>query len=148
MREIIRQVEMQPLRDGATYRLTLWDTGRMDGRGQSKLGYRFERLPEPSTLPQGMEDAPAPGVIFEGEDFAGSPMHADDSDETLAALLGFLTLRKGDTDAEYFENYSPEQLAWSESYDCETLACEVSMLADAEPDAEPVWRDVEPESEQ
>jgi hypothetical protein len=40
---------------------------------------------------------------------------------------------------------SPEQLAWAGSYDCEVLACEVSMLADAEPDAEPVWQDVEPE---
>lgn len=148
MREIIRQVEMQPLRDGAVYRLTLWDTGRRDGRGQSKLGYRFERLPEPSTLPQGMEDAPAVGILFEGEDFVGSPLHADDSDETLAALLGFLTLRKGDTDAEYFADYTETQLAWARSYAAEVLACEVSMLADAEPDAEPCWRDVEPESEQ
>jgi hypothetical protein len=145
MVETIRTVEMQPLRDGAVYRLTLWDTGRTDWRGQSKLGYRFERLPEPSTLPQGMEDAPEPGVLFEGEDFAGSPMHASDSDETLAALLTFLCLRPGDTDREYFESYSPEQLAWAGSYDCEVLACEVSMLADAEPDAEPVWQDVEPE---
>jgi hypothetical protein len=51
-------------------------------------------------------------IIFEGEDFAGSPMDADDSDETVAALLTFLTLRRGDTDAEYFESYTPEQLAW------------------------------------
>lgn len=148
MREIIRQVEMQPLRDGAVYRLTLWDTGRRDWRGQSRLSYRFERLPEPSALPQGMEDAPAPGVLFEGEDFAGSPLHADDSDETLAALLGFLTLRKGDTDAEHFESYTPEQLAWSASYDCEILACDVHMLEDSDrpEDAEPCWQDVDADS--
>jgi hypothetical protein len=41
-------------------------------------------------------------VIFEGEDFAGSPMDGDDSDATMQALMGFLTLRPGDTDAEFF----------------------------------------------
>lgn len=28
----------------------------------------------------------------------------------MGALLGFLALRPGDTDAEYFERYTPEQL--------------------------------------
>lgn len=51
-----------------------------------------------------------PVTIFQGEDFSGSPMNADDADETVAALLGFLTLRPGDTDADYFENYTPAQL--------------------------------------
>jgi hypothetical protein len=77
-------------------------------------------------------------IIFEGEDFAGSPMDADDSDETVAALLTFLTLRRGDTDAEYFESYTPEQLAWTRSYDCEVLACELSMLDDGEPEPDAV----------
>lgn len=29
--------------------------------------------------------------------------------------------------------------------DADETACEVSMIADAEPDAEPTWRDMEPE---
>jgi hypothetical protein len=133
--EIIRQVEMQPLRDGAVYRLTLWDTGRQDWRGQSKLGYRFERCGDDA-------DGGVDGwIIFEGEDFAGSPMHADDSDETLAALLGFLTLRKGDTDAEYFENYTETQLAWAQSYDAEVLGSYA-----LEEGAEPIWQDVDADS--
>ena len=38
--------------------------------------------------------------------------------------MGFLTLRKGDTDAEYFENYSQEQTEFSEAH-AESLGCEV-----------------------
>jgi len=49
-------------------------------------------------------------VIFEGRDFRPSPLHAWDSDATVAAIMGFLTLRLGDTDREYFENYSAEQI--------------------------------------
>lgn len=79
------------------FTLRLWDTGKRDWRGQTKLDYE---------LKDGRK------VVFAGDDFAGSPMHADDSRETVAALLGFLTLKPGDTDADYFEQYTPEQLAW------------------------------------
>jgi len=48
-------------------------------------------------------------VLFEGEDFRSSPLHAVDSDETVEAILGFLTLRPGDTDSEYFVNYTDVQ---------------------------------------
>jgi len=61
-------------------------------------------------------------VLFEGSDFGPSPMHAVDSDETVAALLGFLTLRPGDTDAEYFENYTDDQRTFCDQH-AETLAC-------------------------
>lgn len=80
------------------FRLELRDTGRRDWRGQSKLAYRF---------------TDGGKVIFEGDDFAGSPMHADDSDETVAALLSFLSLLPGDTDPDYFDRYSPAQLDWA-----------------------------------
>ncbi len=80
------------------FKLEIFDTGRRDWRGQTRLAYRF---------------ADGDKVIFQGEDFAGSPMHPDDSDETLAALLGFLALRPGDTDRDYFDSYTPEQLDWA-----------------------------------
>jgi hypothetical protein len=72
--------------------------------GKTRIGYTFGRA----------FDTEAP--LFEGEDFYASPLHADDSDEAVRALLGFLTLRPGDTDAEYFEGYTPEQLAFSEEH--------------------------------
>lgn len=83
------------------YVLTLWATPRVDRRGQTVLGYSF-------VDPQGV-------TVFEGEDFAGSPLHADDSDATLRSLLGFLTLRLGDTDREYFADYNERQVAFRDN---------------------------------
>ena len=65
-------------------------------------------------------------VIFEGRDFGPSPLHAIDSRETALAVMGFLCLRKGDTDKEYFEGYTEKQRAWSESYECECLGADCS----------------------
>jgi len=91
--------------------LRTWDTGRTAGNGmmaRSRTGYDF-------MSPDGER-------IFRGTDFRCSPCFAEDSDDALRALLGFLTLRPGDTDAEYFERYSPAQRAFAESSDCELLA--------------------------
>ncbi len=83
-------------------RVDLWDTHNNRPNGQSQLAYRLcvaagERWE----------------VIFAGEDFGSSPRHAIDAEETLAALLGFLSLRPGDTEAEYFERYTPRQLEFA-----------------------------------
>ena len=51
-------------------------------------------------------------LIFSGDDFRPSPCHADDSIETFLSLLSFLSLQKGDTDDEYFDEYTPAQLEW------------------------------------
>ncbi len=91
------------------FSLRLFDTGRYDNRGQSYLGYELRD---------------ARKLVFEGDDFAGSPLHADDSDATVASLLGFLSLRPGDTDADYFADYTPAQLAW-----CQSRGEELSMYA-------------------
>jgi hypothetical protein len=79
--------------DGFTLRT--WDTNRRDSLGKWILGYEFKD--------------PKGETLFQGEDFGCSPMHAVDSDETLRAILGFLTLRPGDTDREYFERYTAAQ---------------------------------------
>ena len=102
MNDRLRVVKLRPYRPGLgpIWTLTLWDTHRVDRLGKSILRYRLT------------ENCPIDGktVLFEGEDFACSPMHAVDSDYAVAAVLGFLTLRPGDTDAEYFESYTPRQL--------------------------------------
>jgi hypothetical protein len=115
MREQIRTVRLAPYRpgQGPTFYLTTYDTGRTDDRGCTRQAY---------TLTQ-HEPGKAPIVLFDGEDFCGSPLHADDSDQTIAALLGFLTLRPGDTDQEYFDRYTPDQIRFCEDH-AETLACE------------------------
>lgn len=55
-------------------------------------------------------------VIFEGSDFrsgCGAPIDYADAART---LMGFLTLREGDTDADHFDRYTPEQIAWRDEY--------------------------------
>ena len=83
------------------YRLLLWDTYGADRWNKSILGYAFY--------------APKSDVpLFSGEDFHCSPCCAVDSDKTLRSLLGFLTLKPGDTDKEYFDDYTDEQMAFAE----------------------------------
>ena len=85
--------------------LRTWDTGRTRN-GRTCIGYELS--------------GPTGERIFRGTDFRPSPMHADDSDATLRGLLSFLTLRPGDTDAEYFADYTPAQHAFAAS-DAELL---------------------------
>lgn len=62
-------------------------------------------------------------VLFEGNEYRPSPMHSIDGKESIFGLLAFLSLRPGDTDDDYFKDYTPEQLEF-----CETDAEELSLL--------------------
>lgn len=101
--DILRKVRVDD------YVLLTWDTNGVDNLGKYILGYRFSKG-------EGEND-----VIFEGEDFHCSPCEAIDSDASLRAILGFLTLRPGDTDSEYFDNYTPRQWEFVNS-DAETIS--------------------------
>lgn len=68
-------------------------------------------------------------LIFQGSDFSPSPLYTIDSIKTIYALLSFLTLQMGDTDQEYFDNYTFEQLNWIQSDRAEDLR---SFLCDKE----------------
>src|SRR6185436_10686133 len=98
--QILRRCVFTPYRKGMgpTFRLTTWDTYRRDNMGKCILGYRL-RMCQPGTIL----------ILFEGEDFGCSPCHAIDSDAAVASLMGFLTLKPGDTDSEYFDGYSDLQ---------------------------------------
>ena len=85
-------------RYGVTVRL--YDTGGRDDYGQAQLAYR---------LSSGSQ------VIFEGDDFGPSPLHAIDGVETVRGLLSFLTPQPGDTDDEYFKDYTQAQTDWAAS---------------------------------
>jgi hypothetical protein len=120
---ILRVVRFKPYRAGMgpTFRLTTWDT-RRTGYGKSIIGYRLE------LRRNGLPDSEKPGraytTLFEGEDFGCSPMYGIDSDEAIDGIMTFLTLRPGDTDPEYFANYTPEQLDYCSKH-AEVLASEV-----------------------
>jgi len=110
-RDKVRTCIFRPYRKGMgpVFTLTSYDAGR---RYDGKNGLAYTLRAEGKT-------------IFEGDDFACSPFDAIDSDGAIACLMGFLTLRPGDTDSEYFENYTPEQLEFCALH-AEALGAEVS----------------------
>ena len=93
------------------YTLETWDGGPSSPFGRQYVGYCLRN-------PQG---EPLFDTTLNSAPMGVSPLCAIDSDESLRDLLGFLTLRPGDTDSDYFEEYTPEQMAFAESYDCECL---------------------------
>lgn len=114
----LRTVVFKPYRKGMgpVFTLFMWDTNKPDGRHAMRtlLGYRL-RMSDPQHRVI---------TLFQGEDFGPSPCFADDSDKAVAALMGFLTLRSGDTDSEYFKDYTPVQEAFAAEH-AEALSAEV-----------------------
>jgi len=103
MREEMRTDFFSPYRPGKgpEFKLILFDTGRVDHRGCGCIAYE---LYEGTARFSGKDK-----LLFSGDDFYGSPLHAIDSDESMRSLLSFLTLRPGDTDPSYFEHYTAGQ---------------------------------------
>lgn len=64
---------------------------------------------------------PEMAVVFEGDDFETSMMVTEDDAAIVRGLLGFLSLQDGDTDSEYFDNYTERQIAWRDER-AETLS--------------------------
>lgn len=100
--EHVRTCIFKPYLDPAMprFRLIVWDTGLTDRYGKQRLAYEF-------SMHQGRKT-----VLFKGQDFYASPLKAINRDATMRAIMGFLTLQPGDTDKEFFANYTPEQLAF------------------------------------
>ncbi len=65
-----------------SYRLDLWDTGRTDSYGKSELRYALAIIAPP------VDSRP---VLFDGEDFHPSPLHAIDSDGAAGGLISFFS---------------------------------------------------------
>jgi hypothetical protein len=96
--------------ENGTFALTVWNTGRRDEYRKHVIAYRFA-----------YSDQLVEHVLFEGEDYY---THDKTFDDVVRGLMGFLTLRPGDTDQEYFRSYTPEQLEYCQTH-AEALAIEV-----------------------
>ena len=96
----------------SAFRLEVFDSHSADRHGKARLAYCFQDFR--------MGEIP----IFEGQDFYVSPLDAIDSDAVVAALLGYFSLQPGDTDREYFDEYSERQTEWMNCY-----ADELALLA-------------------
>ena len=80
--EILRRCIFRPYGGGKAnpvFSLTTYFVYGRCNTGQQKIGYIFRMNGR---------------VLFEGEDFGCSPMQAIDSDECVASLMSFLTLRQ------------------------------------------------------
>lgn len=112
IKDILRRCIFRPYHKGKgpVFTLTTWDLHRYDHMGKWMIGYRLS-----------MDGK----TLFEGEDFSCAPRHCIDSDEAVASLMGFLTLRPGAIDDGYFENYTQEQLDYCDTH-AETLAYTVA----------------------
>jgi hypothetical protein len=106
-RDYLRQVVF----DG--YCLRTWTTGHYYPTGQEMIGGEL-------VSPDGV-------TLFSQENFGIPPGHPIDSDKSLRDVIGWLTMKPGDTDADYFKDYTPAQMAFAEG-DAEML----SMWADEE----------------
>jgi len=102
--------ELRHVRLSGGYTLQTWDTGQRAEHGQKRLHYELR--------------TPTGEILFQGSDFGCAPGDAIDSDQSLRSLLSFLTLKPGDTDRDYFAEYTPQQLEWCEGSDCESIACD------------------------
>jgi hypothetical protein len=102
------------------YVLFLWNTGRTNWIGQSCLGYVF------------WEPLPKKKPLFSGNDYFIGCFTCIDSEESLRGLVSFLSLRPGDTDDEYFKNYTDYQRQWAINH-----ADDIMPWTDQD---EPEWR--------
>lgn len=113
MTEIIVRAHFKPYVDTMpSFLLEMWEAPavRRHLMSQSPMGYRLREV-APGTDPDESTD-----IVFEAEDYGCSPMHAIDGPECVIALLGFLTLRPGDTDKDYFNAYTERQLRFADEH--------------------------------
>jgi hypothetical protein len=97
----MRTVRFHPYRKGCgpTFTLNLFYLGH------DRIGYELR-----------MRENGISSLLFSGSDFRPSPMHSVDGDDAVKSLMGFLTLRPGDTDADYFADYTEEQMAFCQQH--------------------------------
>lgn len=109
--DLLRCISFAPYRRGMGPRFTLrtWDA-HASFHGKDAIRYELKM---------------GRTVLFSGDDFGASPAYAIDSNESVCSLMNFLTLKPGDTDADYFEGYSDAQRAFAEEHG-EALYAEVS----------------------
>jgi len=135
MREMIRRVVCQPL-TGSKIEIRMYDTGRRDSRGMTRIEVEADRL----DLNSGERK-----VLFSGSDLYMSPGMGtcDDSDAMVKCAVSMVAMRPGDTDSDWFDNYSPDQLEWSRSYECEALQESALDLSETELDGWRQWTDLD-----
>ena len=121
--DCMRTVRFTPYRKGMGPTFTL----KLFYLGLDKIGYRLTMREHYNSIGGRILKhwhAKPETILFEGSDFRPSPLHSVDGDQTVKTLMTFLTLRPGDTDTEYFADYTETQKDYCSQH-AETLSCEV-----------------------
>lgn len=71
-------------------------------------------------------------VIASGNDFRPSPLHHIDDNQSIVSLLGFLTVRPGGADPDYFKDHSAKHMKWLDSSECQDLELMVGDFENGE----------------
>lgn len=119
--ELVRKVSLRPYQKGRgpRFRLELYDVCRCDRAGRHGVGYRLLQQNNEGERYRQLFDS-----LQSKRDTHVYTPRAVDSDDTVRAVLGFLTLRLGDTDREYFAEYTEVQREFRDEH-AEALAAEV-----------------------
>ena len=111
--EKVRTLHVRPYRKGIGmpwFKIEIWDANKTDHRGAPVVLWRlFEQ-----------SEGGGSTLVFDGlaepHKWRCSGWFSVDGDEAAECVLAFVGLRPGDTDAEFFEDYSPAQIAFAEAY--------------------------------
>lgn len=112
--EFLGRRTFNPYLSGPSFSATLFDTHQLDRYGKSILKYRLTIRENGKTR-----------TLFMGSDYSPGAGTVIDSNDSYACLMSFLTLKPGDTDSDYFKNYTPTQLAFCDNH-AETLGFDVT----------------------
>jgi hypothetical protein len=121
----IRTVIFEPYVNGEKpfFVLNIYNAHKQGEYGKRVLSYKLS-MTISGRVSEDVIRSPETITLFEGEDY--QTHHKDNSPELIEDLMGFLTLRPGDTDDEWFKDYTKEQLDYCDKY-AEALACEVNV---------------------
>lgn len=112
------------------YRLQLWDTGEPLREGMPQHGVVVRFLEPDGT------------VLFEHREGC-SPMVAIDSDDMLQSAMTSVTMREGDVDSDWFDNYTEAQLEFRD-----TMAEELSIWASDPEEGKLKWVPWDPDEDE
>lgn len=106
-----------PLSNGRTLAVTAWDNAPSSGTHQ-RIDVRARVL----WTENGKRRSAT--TFKRGDTYCGIPYHyCTDSKEAKALVLALLAMRPGDTDDDYFADYTDEQLAFAHAYS-DDITCE------------------------
>lgn len=114
---------------GGTVTIRAWDMPAWEADGTPCKRYPRENRTGHHYIDAEMlwraDGSKAPIVVFpRGATWCGVPAGTcSDGNKARELVTSLFCMRPGDTDAEYFENYTAEQLAWVQAW-AENLGCE------------------------